>query len=72
MATQTSGAASEKRHEDVRDNGAKWLDRMKLPLPDPEFKDVKSYQDSKSDWPNVPMPSDGAPNIVVISGGMTG
>jgi len=43
-------------------------DRSRLPLPEPEFKGVigKTYLDSKEDWPKVPTPPEGAPNVVVI------
>lgn len=44
------------------------IDRTRLALPEPEFKGVigKSYQVSKADWPAVPKPPEGAPNVVVI------
>ena len=44
------------------------VDRTSLPLPEPPFKGVvgKTYVDSKEDWPAVPKPPDGAPNVVVI------
>ena len=44
------------------------VDRSKLPLPEPPFKGVigKTYVDSKEDWPAVPKPPEGAPNVVVI------
>lgn len=43
-------------------------DRSRLPLPEPKFQGVigKTYVDSKDDWPQVPKPPDGAPNVVVI------
>lgn len=43
-------------------------DRSRLPLPETPFKGVigKTYLDSKEDWPAVPSPPDGAPNVVVI------
>ncbi len=43
-------------------------DRSRLPLPEPKFKGVigKTYIDSKDDWPEVPKPPAGAPNVVVI------
>jgi arylsulfatase len=44
------------------------VDRTKLPLPEPKFKGVigKTCVDSKADWPAVPKPPEGAPNVVVI------
>jgi arylsulfatase A-like enzyme len=44
------------------------VDRTSLPLPEPPFKGVigKTYIDSKEDWPAVPKPPEGAPNVVVI------
>ena len=44
------------------------IDRSKLPLPEPPFNGVigKTYQESKQDWPAVPKPPEGAPNVVVI------
>ena len=44
------------------------IDRTKLPLPESKFQGVigKSYIDSKPDWPKVPTPPEGAPNVVVI------
>jgi arylsulfatase len=44
------------------------IDRTKLPLPEPPFKGVvgKTYVESKEDWPAVPKPPAGAPNVVVI------
>lgn len=43
-------------------------DRSRLPLPVPPFKGVigETYLDSKEDWPAVPKPPQGAPNVVVI------
>ena len=43
-------------------------DRSKLPLPESKFAGVieKTYLTSKADWPKVPTPPDGAPNVVVI------
>ncbi|MBA4011741.1 MAG: arylsulfatase [Phenylobacterium sp.] len=43
-------------------------DRTRLPLSEPPFKGVigKTYLDSKEDWPAVPKPPEGAPNVVVI------
>jgi arylsulfatase len=44
------------------------LDRSKLPLPRPKFRGVikETYVGSKPDWPKVPAPPAGAPNVVVI------
>ena len=44
------------------------IDRTQLPLPESKFQGVigKSYIDSKPDWPKVPTPPEGAPNVVVI------
>jgi arylsulfatase A-like enzyme len=44
------------------------VDRSKLPMPQPPFggKIGQTYQDSKSEWPKLPTPSDGAPNVVII------
>ena len=43
-------------------------DRSKLPLPESKFAGVigKTYLTSKRDWPKVPTPPDGAPNVVII------
>lgn len=43
-------------------------DRSKLPLPEQPFqgKIGKTYLDSEMDWPKVPTPPEGAPNVVVI------
>ena len=44
------------------------LDRSKLPMPEPPFggKIGKTYQDSVAEWPKLPAPPDGAPNVVII------
>src|SRR5262245_56741061 len=44
------------------------LDRSKLPMPEPPFggKIGKTYQDSTGEWPKLPTPPDGAPNVVII------
>jgi arylsulfatase A-like enzyme len=44
------------------------IDRSKLPLPEPPFKGKigKTYLESTEDWPDVPKPPEGAPNVVVI------
>jgi arylsulfatase A-like enzyme len=44
------------------------VDRSILPLPESKFKGVvaKTYQDSTPDWPAVPKPPAGAPNVLVI------
>ncbi|WP_210165268.1 arylsulfatase [Beijerinckia mobilis] len=44
------------------------FDRTELPLSLPPFKGVigKTYKESKEDWPRVPTPPQGAPNVVVI------
>jgi arylsulfatase len=44
------------------------IDRSRIPLPRPPFKGVigKTYIESKEDWPEVPTPPEGAPNVVVI------
>ncbi|WP_165190100.1 arylsulfatase [Caulobacter soli] len=43
-------------------------DRSRLPLPEPPFQGVigQTYLDSKEDWPAVPKPPEGAPNVIVI------
>ena len=44
------------------------VDRTRLPLPEPPFEGVigKTYLESKHDWPAVPKPPEGAPNVVII------
>ena len=44
------------------------VDRTKLPLPESTFRGTigKTYLESKSDWPQVPTPAGGEPNVVVI------
>ena len=44
------------------------FDRTKLPMPEPPFggKIGKTYQDSVAEWPKIPTPPDGAPNVVII------
>jgi hypothetical protein len=44
------------------------LDRSKLPMPEPPFKGKigKTYLDSKAEWPKLPAPPEGAPNVVII------
>jgi arylsulfatase A-like enzyme len=44
------------------------IDRSVLPLPTPKFEGVigKTYKESKEDWPKLPTPPQGAPNVVVI------
>ena len=44
------------------------IDRTKLPLAEFKFQGTigKSYSDSKPDWPRVPTPPEGMPNVVVI------
>jgi arylsulfatase A-like enzyme len=44
------------------------VDRTVLPLPSSKFEGVvgKTYKESKEDWPKIPTPPTGAPNIVVI------
>ena len=44
------------------------LDRTKLPMPESPFEGAvgRTYQESKEDWPDLPKPADGAPNVVVI------
>ena len=43
-------------------------DRSKLPLPELPFRGKigKTYLESEMDWPRVPAPPEGAPNVVVI------
>jgi hypothetical protein len=55
------------------DSRNRWLpcqrcDRTKLPLAESKFQGTigKSYSDSKPDWPRVPTPPEGMPNVVVI------
>ena len=44
------------------------IDRSKLPMPEPPFggKIGKTYEDSVAEWPKLPAPPDGAPNVVII------
>src|SRR5262245_11434607 len=44
------------------------LDRSKLPMPEPPFggRIGRTYQDSPGEWPKLPAPPDGAPNVVII------
>ena len=44
------------------------MDRSRLPLTEPEFRGVigETFVDSEEDWPQVPKPPGGAPNVVVI------
>ena len=43
-------------------------DRKKLPIPEPPFggKIGKTYKDSKQEWPRLPSPPKGSPNVVII------
>src|SRR5262249_8109010 len=43
-------------------------DRSKLPMPEPPFggKIGRTYLDSNAEWPKLPTPPDGAPNVVMI------
>ena len=43
-------------------------DRSKLPLPELPFRGKigKTYLESKYDWPRLPAPPEGAPNVVII------
>jgi arylsulfatase A-like enzyme len=43
-------------------------DRSVLPLGEPRFGGIigKTYLESKADWPKVPTPPEGAPNVVII------
>lgn len=49
-------------------DGSIEVDRSKLPMPPPPFqgKIGKTYMDSEADWPKLPKPPSGAPNIVMI------
>ena len=42
--------------------------RTVLPLPEPPFQGTigKTYEDSKEAWPTLPIPPEGAPNVIVI------
>jgi arylsulfatase A-like enzyme len=44
------------------------IDRTKLPLPESKFRGKvgKTYLESEADWPRVPAPPEGAPNVVII------
>ncbi|MGB5322631.1 sulfatase-like hydrolase/transferase [Lutimonas sp.] len=44
------------------------IDRTVIPLPEPEFGGIigKTYKESESEWPKLPAPPAGAPNVVVI------
>jgi arylsulfatase len=50
------------------DNPRPDRDRSKLPLPELPFRGTidKTYLDSEEDWPRLPAPPEGAPNVVVI------
>ena len=52
----------------MRDAKSPPIDRSRLPLPEPGFhgKLGKSYAESEPDWPKVPAPPEGAPNVVII------
>ena len=43
-------------------------DRSKLPMPEPPFGGTigTTYKESKADWPTLPAPPEGAPNVVII------
>ena len=43
-------------------------DRTVLPMPLPPFEGVigRTYKESTEDWPKLPTPPEGAPNVVVI------
>jgi arylsulfatase A-like enzyme len=47
---------------------AQHVDRKVLPLPTPPFKGVigPTYKESREDWPRLPAPPKGAPNVVVV------
>ena len=42
--------------------------QTQLPYPDPVFqgKIGRTYEESKEDWPALPQPPEGAPNVVII------
>ena len=44
------------------------IDRTVIPLPEPKFGGIigKTYKESESEWPKLPAPPAGAPNVVVI------
>jgi arylsulfatase len=44
------------------------IDRTVIPLAEPKFNGVigKTYKESKGEWPKLPAPPKGAPNVVVI------
>ncbi len=44
------------------------IDRSVIPLAEPKFEGVigKTYKESKGEWPKLPAPPKGAPNVVVI------
>src|SRR5262249_41176821 len=44
------------------------LDRSNPPMPEPPFggRIGRTYQDSTGEWPKLPAPPDGAPNVVII------
>ena len=48
--------------------GTDSIDRTSLPLPESKFGGVvgKTYLESTADWPKVPTPPAGAPNVLVI------
>ena len=44
------------------------IDRTVIPLPEPKFGGIigETYKESESEWPKLPAPPAGAPNVVVI------
>jgi arylsulfatase len=61
--------AHRKTKDKAKRSGAKYApDRTVLPLAEPKFGGVigKTYTESKAEWPKVPTPPQGAPNIVIV------
>jgi arylsulfatase A-like enzyme len=54
--------------EAVSTTAGEGLDRTVLPLKEPAFGGTigETYTDSKSEWPKLPTPPEGAPNVIVI------
>jgi arylsulfatase A-like enzyme len=69
MATKAKGKMSKTAKKPVGNRRVRHtIDRTKLPLPESKFQGVvgATYKKSKPDWPKVPTPPAGAPNVVVI------
>jgi arylsulfatase A-like enzyme len=64
----TKGKAASSTEKATTSLASDAIDRTNLPLPESKFEGAigKSYADSKPDWPKVPTPPAGAPNVVII------